>query len=354
MAPSPASANATLTATGANQSLSSSDRKSISLVDQGSPTTRRRASAAPVVHEDTLDRYKALYSTPSIQAQLELNDIPESAQDPGPGHYFHPDSYGFSSLGNQKFSKCASAPEIEIPRTGWDQWAKVRISKGHSRVVCGQDSPGPIYGMPSSLNLKAAKIGTSLRPDLSRALGVDPDGSPGPQAYTLPRYDPLNKSCSVKKDRSFGRSARFAVQQGAGNIGPGQYSRKDQCLDLKTGRSFGIGRSYYDRVIRPGWEREGQGRDGPGPGSPLWRDLHKDGSRAYSIGTAQRFPADRSVANPGPGAYDRRERDMSNLSSYLSDTRTPTTVVFGAHPSKPRLRLGLIGLTCERGCWGYF
>lgn len=33
----------------------------------------------------------------SVSAQLELNDIPESAHEPGPGHYFGPDSQGFNA-----------------------------------------------------------------------------------------------------------------------------------------------------------------------------------------------------------------------------------------------------------------
>lgn len=65
----------------------------------------------------------------SVSAQLELNDIPESAHEPGPGHYFGPDSQGFNAMGKQLFSKCRSAPEVSLPRTGWENWQKVTVSK---------------------------------------------------------------------------------------------------------------------------------------------------------------------------------------------------------------------------------
>eukprot|EP00747_Dinoflagellata_sp_TGD_P149019 gnl/TRDRNA2_/TRDRNA2_176980_c0_seq1.p1 gnl/TRDRNA2_/TRDRNA2_176980_c0~~gnl/TRDRNA2_/TRDRNA2_176980_c0_seq1.p1 ORF type:complete len:368 (+),score=38.77 gnl/TRDRNA2_/TRDRNA2_176980_c0_seq1:134-1105(+) len=317
------------------------------------------ASTAPAAQqamssvESSIPR-RTMYSEMSIQAQLEANDIPESAAEPGPGHYFGPSSHGFRSFGKQKFSHRPSAPELSIAKTGWDQWAKVRISEGHAKSTCGQYSPGPqAYDVPSSLNKQATKIGTSLRPDLSKALGVDPDGSPGPLAYNIADL-PVKKPVSPRKDRSFGKGPRFATPQGAGGVGPGQYARKDPTFKMDCGRSFGIGRHYYDKVVRPGWEREGMCLNSQGPGPPLWRDIKKDGSKAFSIGTAERFPMPRSASAPGPGQYDRRERDMVNMKSVCSDTRTPKGIKFGRQPRKPRLRLGLIGLTSERGCWGYF
>merc|ERR1712056_175159 len=42
--------------------------------------------------------------------------------------------------------------------------------------------------------------------------------------------------------------------------GPGPYSRKDETLNPATGKSFGCPRSSYDKVIRPGWEKDGQCR----------------------------------------------------------------------------------------------
>merc|ERR550537_47806 len=77
----------------------------------------------------------------SVQAQLDANDVPEFANEPGPGHYFGPENHGFSSLGNQKFSKCPSAPEVKFAHTGWQEWRGVVISKGHSNAFKLVESP---------------------------------------------------------------------------------------------------------------------------------------------------------------------------------------------------------------------
>merc|ERR1719326_356963 len=114
----------------------------------------------------------------SIQAQLEANDVPEFANESGPGHYFGPENNGFSSLGQQKFSKCASAPEIEFARTGWQEWRKVIISKGHEGPTKLRDSPGAVYDLPECLDKKAPVVGTGQRPDLSMSMGMNPAGSP--------------------------------------------------------------------------------------------------------------------------------------------------------------------------------
>merc|ERR1719440_595978 len=117
----------------------------------------------------------------------------------------------------------------------------------------------------------------------------------------------------AEKSVKFGREGRFSVSAGL-LLGPGQYDRKDSAIVLTTGKTFGIGRHYYDKVIRPGWEREGLGQQGCGPGPPLWRDIHKDGSRAHTIKNEKRFKEDREAAKvPGPGAYDREERGISKL-----------------------------------------
>ncbi|CAE7559804.1 unnamed protein product, partial [Symbiodinium sp. KB8] len=148
----------------------------------------------------------------SVSAQLELNDIPESAHEPGPGHYFGPDSQGFNALGKQMFSKCRSAPEISLPRTGWDEWQKVTVSKASQGTNLGRESPSCAYTVPSTLEGQAPKVGTSLRPDLAASLGVDPHGSPGPM-YNIRESGMMQlgigRVVKSRENKSFGCADRF-------------------------------------------------------------------------------------------------------------------------------------------------
>jgi len=290
----------------------------------------------------------------SIQAQLEANDTPEFANEPGPGHYFGPENHGFSSMGQQKFAKCPSAPEIGFAQTGWQEWKKVIISKGHENAYKLRDSPGAVYALPeSSLSKKTCVIGTGQRPDLSISLGMNPAGSPGPKYNTR---DSKVQDIKVTREQMNSKTDRFDT--GHRFQGPGPYSRKDVALNVGTGKSFGIGRAAYDKVIRPGWESEGQCKVSSKIGErSVWTDIEKNPtSHAPSIGNAPRFPKDRVAANtPGPGQYRRDERDVGRCSSVCSDTRTPTGAPFGRRlPRKPRFRQMLAMTTALRGGWGYF
>lgn len=292
----------------------------------------------------------------SVQALLDLNDIPEIAHEPGPGHYFGPGSPGFSSLGQQRLSKAPSAPSISLPRTGWDDWGGVVVSKAHSMAYRGKDSPTARYQMPSSLESKATKIGTSLRPDLNLSLGIDPHGSPGP-AYNL-RDTPAamigeGPVPSGRENKSFGLANRFPTDMRGANIGPGQYARKDTALNLGSGKSIGTGRQSWEKVITPGWECEGRCRASPGVGPPLWTDLQKDGNRAVTMPKAERFPRARSDGPPGPGAYDQSHKTVSRSKQAVSDASSPCAHSFGTQPKKPRFRPLLAQIVAKRGAWGY-
>lgn len=295
----------------------------------------------------------------SIQSKLEQNDIPTSANEPGPTHYFGPDSQGFSSLGRQKFSKCVSAPEISLPRTGWNEWETILVTKAHQNAYKGRCSPGAKYEIPSTLDSKAPKIGTSLRPDLSMSLGVDPHGSPGP---TINLRDGPSAQIGEgspppgRANKGFGLASRFHDFRGSSTTGPGQYRRKDSALRLDNGRSIGTGRAAWEKVITPGWECEGRCRQSPGVGPPLWSDPLKNGSRAMSIGKAERFPKKAAEScSPGPGAYRQDERQVCRTKQYISDTRSPVQITFGHLPKKPRYRV-LLAQNCagaKHGSWGY-
>merc|ERR1719326_793148 len=190
----------------------------------------------------------------SIQAQLEANDVPEFANEPGPGHYFGPENNGFSSMGPQKFAKNASAPEIAFARTGWQEWKKVIISKGHEGAYKLRDSPGAVYDLQGdSLNKKTCVIGTGQRPDLSLSLGMNPDGSPGPKYNVRDSKPHIGEVSGAPKMNS--KSDRFDT--GHRFQGPGPYTGASKSLlNGSTGKSFGIGRQAYEKVIRPGWEKD--------------------------------------------------------------------------------------------------
>jgi len=322
----------------------------------------------------------------SIQAQLEANDVPEYANEPGPGHYFGPENNGFSSLGPQKFAKCPSAPEIEFARTGWQEWKKVIISKGHEGAYKLRDSPGAVYDIgEGSLDKKTCVMGTSQRPDLCLSLGMNPEGSPGPKYNVRDSKPHIGDVSGAPKMNS--KADRFDTGYKLFQ-GPGPYDRKDSCLKLGTGRSFGIGRAAYEKVIRPGWEKDGQCRVSSKIGDlSIWRDLTKEPcSPAQSIGNARRFAEDldnmtverlrekcrtaglsdsgsrprlvdrlKDRLGPGPGQYRRDERDMSRCSSVCSDTRNASGAPFGRRmPRKPRFRQMLAMTTAKHGGWGYF
>lgn len=303
-----------------------------------------------------LDRYDhpPINREISLQTQLEANDVPEFANEPGPGHYFGPENYGFSSLGPQKFAKCPSAPEIQFAKTGWQEWKKVIISKGHEGAYKLRDSPGAVYELPENgLNQKTTVIGTSTRPDLCLSLGMNPDGSPGPK-YNV--RDSKTREMKCSREQFDSKTDRFSDHKTF--KGPGPYSRKDVALNPGTGRSFGIGRAAYDKVIRPGWEKDGQCRVSTKIGEgKVWADpALEPSSNAYTIGYAPRFPKDRvSAASPGPGQYKRDERDVSRCNSVCSDTRNPSGAPFGRRlPRKPRFRQ-MLALNCAKhGGWGYF
>lgn len=275
----------------------------------------------------------------SIQALLDQGDIPDLSLEPGPGYYFHPESSCYSSFAEQKFSKCASAPEFSLPKTGWDEWKGTIISKDHNKLFAGKDSPGAIYQVPDGLNRKAAKIGTSVRPNVNLTIG----DSPGPSINIC---DVRGQSMGELSHEDFGKSRRFTVDK-RGQIGPGQYARKDFALNSGTGKSIGVGRSAYDKVITPGYESENQCRASPGVGPPLWKDWENTSTKnksSNSLGRANRFPKSQyENCSPGPGAY---QNDKS--------TDRGTTTSFGSRPKKPRFRALLAQQTAKNGGWGYF
>lgn len=308
----------------------------------------------------------------SQQAMLDQYDIQESGNEPGPGHYHT----ARSSLGDQSLGKNPNAPHVVFPNTGWGQWDKVLVTKAHLKSQKCRDGPGHPYSPKDSsvefqgIAGRAGTFGAADRPDLSGQLGAaGGQGSPGPNINLREMslfdlgVDQYAKGRSMKDRNSFGLSQRFGKDKDGG-LGPGTYARTDSALRLGNGRSFGIGRNYYDRVVRPGWEKEGQCKASKDVGPPLWADISRDGSRATSIGRAQRFPEFKVDDGPGPGQYRRDERDVAVNASFnstkkkggsaVSDTKSPGCPQFGKPPRKPRWRTTLATTTAQRGGWGYF
>lgn len=296
---------------------------------------------------------RVLTRSMSLVEQIDQNDVPVSANEPGPGHYFAPGSFGFSSMGKQPIAKCPSAPRVVFANTGWKEWEKVVVSKGHDSTNKCRTSPGHPYDVDSGLSKQTTKIGTSLRPDLALSLGIDPGGSPGP-VYNVREVADGVAPRPYPKDSLAGKSERFPDAKGVNRLGPGEYNTAGSSLKLSTGRSFGIGRAAYDKVIRPGWEKEGQCRLSSGVGPPLWSELKKPGGDTF--GKASRF---KEYGNdvPGPGYYRRDERDCAitaSKGSVCADTKKPESIKFGKQPKKPRFRIHLAQTTAVRGGWGYF
>mmetsp|Transcript_127686 Transcript_127686/g.272252 ORF Transcript_127686/g.272252 Transcript_127686/m.272252 type:complete len:326 (-) Transcript_127686:56-1033(-) len=323
--------------------------------------------AAPQGAGSSIDKRKggskglrALYRTPSHQSQLELNDIPDFANEPGPGHYFGPGSIGFSAIGKQRFSKNMSAPELSFPRTNWNKWEGVIISKGHQGTAFCKETTKikNSYELPEGLSHITTKMGSSLRPDVSMMMGCDPKGSPGPNINL--REVPSTVIGEVpgrptRQSKTFGMADRFAGSK-PGGIGPGEYPRKDTAIKVGGGKSIGVGRACYEKVITPGWEDYGKCRaNDKGPGLQDNYDIKLHGSHANAIGKGQRFAEGKRAPGPGPGAYDQSERGVSKLKQVCSDSLSPPQAHFGTQPKKPRFRPILAKNIdgAKHGSWGY-
>lgn len=313
-------------------------------------------------------RNAALYSKPS-----EFNNLREDVgdvDDPGPGQYFGPESAGFNALGDQRFSKNKSAPHVSIPHTSWDNWGKVFVTKGHVAGQRGRDAPGVgTYRREerqlSELNTNTGRrIGKSQRPGMEKSLGIDPYGSPGPTYDIRTRHHKIMNTTGAAESIRFGKQDRWKdTAPGArSNLGPGQYSRKDTAirLDPAIGRSFACGwASVKKQHPGPGYEQKGF--EGSGPGDPLWKDqgdgkgFKKNGEKAHYIPKEKRFKMQEMLqsSTPGPGAYDRSERDVSNKSCFISGMKSASACSFGKPAKKARFRQRMAAL-CPHGMWGYF
>lgn len=332
-------------------------------------SSRRLDSKGPVMpsvdlaaEEGRKKRNAALYSKPSELGNLreDLGDV----DDPGPGQYFGPDSAGFNALGDQRFSKNKSAPHVSIAHTGWDNWSKVFVTKGHVAGQRGRDAPGPgTYkrdeAQLSELNMTSGRrMPKGERPGMEKSLGVDPYGSPGPTYDIRTRHHRIVNTTGAAESIRFGKADRWKdTAPGARlNVGPGQYARKDTAirLDPAIGRSFACGwQSVRKQHPGPGYEQKGF--EGSGPGDPLWKDIKKNGEKAHYIGQEKRFRMQelQQSTTPGPGAYDRTERDVTNNKCFVSGMKSASACSFGKPAKKARFRQRMAAL-CPHGMWGYF
>lgn len=235
------------------------------VVSQGHERTAPGQIAAATEHDSQAGN-AALYGTPSV-FNLQREDVGD-VDEPGPGQYFGPESAGFHALGQQRFSRNRSEPSVSIARTGWKDWSKVYITKGHVSNSYGVGTPGVgTYrkepGQLSELNTTSGrKVGNGLRPGLEASLGVDPYGSPGPTYDIRTRHHRIMQTTGASESIRFGKADRWAdTAPGARlNVGPGQYNRKDNGirLDAAIGRSFGVGwRAYQKQHQGPGFEKNG-------------------------------------------------------------------------------------------------
>lgn len=293
----------------------------------------------------------ALYSTPSQHSVAERDSKELEEILPGPGHFFGPDSKSFNSIGPDFLSHRRAAPIVTIAKTGWNNWAEAMITRKHQdRKGMGPD-PGLYEAALSTLSRKGISVARETR--FSKKAQVT--ASPGP-VYDVREHHCKDGNTDIVGNFAsrFPHDSRFKSSASDCNLAPGQYNRKDDAICMHRGRSFGIGWKAYDKVIRPGWELEGQGKTGPGVGPPLWEEV-EDFPTKHLIPKAQRFRANGAAFIPGPGAYPRNERDVSKLKSALSDTRNPRNAIFGKPGRKPRLRLNVLSSLngAKDGNWGY-
>lgn len=302
----------------------------------------------------------------SIHAQLEQNDVPEFANEPGPGHYWGPDSVGFTSFTKDPtLAKSISAPAPSFPKTGWPEWRRVHISKGHERSMGCLESPDAFYSVPEGLSKKAAPMSISTRPPLNAATC-----SPGPkylldhpsQAASMEQAWNRAVRCAKTKgielaehhpDGKFSKAERFPGGRQEGLEDKQMYIKTNEKSTLKgSGKSIGNGRAAWEKVLTPGYEAAFLGRTSPGVGPPLPVPGTKVGAK---IGTAQRFPRSTySTAGPGPAGYDVDHKGVAAKSHFVSDTKNPTAMSFGKVSKKPRFRVLAAVHGSPHGCWGYF
>lgn len=308
------------------------------------------------------------------------------------------------------------------------------ISKGHEKALRGRSCVGgPAYDFPSQMEVertravRAVELARSRRArppqededadaelelykkgtmgpapkkwtndpvQLARSLGLDPYASPGPTyklpdpweklnrspakeaAATVPAPSPSSLAAPTVTTATFGNADRFFIKrEDYKNL---EYTRKDDSIQFHTGRSLGVGRNAYDKVIRPGWETEGQCKASPGIGPPMWSQLLEPelDEKKYpkeaplvkqrgKFANAQRFPRSADeTCSPGPGKYDRndgciqsppqkpkKKTPVPSPSSLASSTNKIGT--FGKKPVKPRFRPDLAMLCGKHGGWGY-
>eukprot|EP00397_Hematodinium_sp_SG-2012_P049903 GEMP01057761.1.p1 GENE.GEMP01057761.1~~GEMP01057761.1.p1 ORF type:complete len:330 (+),score=49.87 GEMP01057761.1:25-990(+) len=293
----------------------------------------------------------ALYGQPSHCSRIEKESRELQEVLPGPGHFFGPESKCFNSVGPSLLSNSRSAPVISIPKTGWDNWRNALITVNHKNKAEEGPEPGRYNFELSTLSQKGISVARDKR--FHKRSSITP--SPGPvydireQHYKDGKTDVLGNHAA-----RFNNAQRFTRNMGESNVAPGQYDRKDTAIrvDFARGKSFGIGRKAYDKVLRPGTQSEAQGKTSPGVGPPLWEEPDTYGKQ-HLIPKAKRFRGGgSSKPEPGPGAYARDERDLSRLKSAISDTRNPQGCKFGKPMTKPRLRMHLLS-QCKDGNWGY-
>lgn len=233
------------------------------------------------------------------------------------------------------------------------------ITRQHRPANAGDDVPGAgQYRSMKDLSTLNLETGVAMPKGKRWKKKDHMSASPGP-TYDIRGKHISDGTTNTKKNNAcrFSRGERFEKpSRAAVDVGPGQYSRKDGAikLDYATGKSFGLGFGAYERVICPGWETAGQGKESPGPGPPLWRDpLNASDVRCHAIPKGPRWAKSRGDEVPGPGHYPRNEQDTSNLGCSLAQVPNPMSIKFGKPSTKPRFRQGLL-LRCNNAGWGYF
>lgn len=127
--------------------------------------------------------------------------------------------------GSSCSASAAQLQRLSLPRTGWENWQKVTVSKASASTNLGRESPSCAYHVPSTMDIQARiddgsfqGFGSSNRPDLSLSLGVDPHGSPGP-TYNVRECPAMQVGTGpIAKSRENKSARSGSVNRGAGAL----------------------------------------------------------------------------------------------------------------------------------------
>lgn len=228
-------------------------------------------------------------------------DIIKNTQSPGPGTYEIAKSqigpkWGFGSdERNQYFINNSPGPgtyDIHIEQKSGYTMAKKFLENSSDYV------PGP-GAYDTSLRTKSPQWTMGRE---SKAQMIIRNNVPGPGSYNVEDVRPHSLA---PKMGSSEKSPQKVTEKAPG---PGAYEIPNRAVE---GPQFSI----------KGRDEKSNKNNLPGPGQYNQDISIKDRSPAFSIGTSAKIDKGRILENPGPGAYDTRDKDTGPKWGFGSETK---------------------------------